>query len=105
MARAPKPLGWAPKAKEDLREIWRHFVNVASPEIADNLLREIGRASERLAKHPLSGRPRDEIISGLRSILVHPYSVIYRVTDSCVEVVRVLHERRDFAGAFAKERG
>jgi plasmid stabilization system protein ParE len=40
----------------------------------------------------------------LRSILVRPYAVIYRVNDDAVEVVRVLHERRDLPTVLKKER-
>ena len=40
---------WSPKARQDLRQIWRYFARVASPDIADKLLREIRDATERLA--------------------------------------------------------
>ncbi len=39
---------------------------------------------------------------GLRSVLVHPYTVFYRVTNGGVEIVRVLHERRNFPEVFKK---
>jgi plasmid stabilization system protein ParE len=35
---------------------------------------------------------------------VHPYAVIYRVTDDAVEIVRVLHERRDLPTELKKDR-
>jgi plasmid stabilization system protein ParE len=95
---------WAPKAKQDLRHIWRYFARVASPDIADNLLREIRDATQRLAERPLLWRPRDDVMPGLRAVLVHPYTVFYRVTDSTVEIVRVLHERRDFTAVFSDKR-
>jgi plasmid stabilization system protein ParE len=41
---------------------------------------------------------------GLRFVLVHPYTLFYRVTDGTAEIVRVLHERRNFSGVFRKER-
>jgi toxin ParE1/3/4 len=87
---------WSPAATDDLREIWRYFADVASRDIADRLLRDIFRASERVRRRPLASRSRDEIIPGLRSILVHPYVIFYRVQDG-VEIVRVLHQRRNFA--------
>jgi toxin ParE1/3/4 len=104
MAGDRKKLVWAPKAKQDLRDIWRYFANVASSEISDKLLRDIARASGRLADHALMGRPRDELVPGLRSILVHPHTIFYRVTDTSVEIVRVLHERRDFGAIFGEKR-
>lgn len=42
---------------------------------------------------------------GLRSVLVHSYIVFYRVQATNVEIVRVLHQRRDFAAIFPKKRG
>lgn len=94
---------WAPKAKRDLRDVWRYYDRIASLEIADKLLREIGEAGERLADEALMWRARDEVLPGLRSVLVHPYTVFYRVSDDAVEVARVLHERRNFAAVFSKK--
>jgi plasmid stabilization system protein ParE len=70
---------WAPAAKKDLRDIWRYFEDVASPEVADWLLRDIAQVGERVRQRPLAWRTRDEIMPGLRSILVHPYVLFYRV--------------------------
>jgi toxin ParE1/3/4 len=95
---------WAPRAREDLRDIWRHYAQVASPEIADQVLKEIANVSGRLADHALMWRARDEVAPGLRSVLSHPYLIFYRVADDSVEVARVLHGRRNFAEAFKRER-
>lgn len=97
----PRPrLIWSPASKEDLLNIWRYFVRVASPEIADKLLREIERASDRITDNPLQWRLRMDIMpglkGGLRSVPVHPYTVFYQLaTDDDVLIVRVLHERRN----------
>jgi len=80
------------------------YERVASPEFADRLLREIDETGQRLADEALMWRSRDDILPGLRSVLVHPYTVFYRVRDDVVEIVRVLHERRDFADIFSKEK-
>jgi toxin ParE1/3/4 len=103
MAEAPKELVWAPKSKRDLVDIWKYYAKVASPELANTMLRELDRAAMRLARHPLSGRSRDEIVPGLRSLLVHPHSIIYHVTESAIEIARILHERRDFSAALAND--
>jgi plasmid stabilization system protein ParE len=39
----------------------------------------------------------------LRGVLVHPYTIFYQVTEEVVEVIRVLHERRDFPSILKKE--
>jgi toxin ParE1/3/4 len=99
MAASPKNLIWAPRAKRDLVDIWKYFANAASAEIAGNMLRELDRAAKRLANYPFSGRPREDVLPGLRSLLVHPHSIIYRVAGSTIEIVRILHERRDVSAA------
>jgi plasmid stabilization system protein ParE len=38
---------------------------------------------------------------GLRSALARPYTIFYRVQTDEVEIVRVLHERRDFPAIFS----
>ena len=95
---------WAPRAEQDLLGVWHYYARVASSDIADKLLHEIGQAGEKLADQALMWRARDEVMPGLRSVVVHPYTVFYRVTDGSVEIVRVLHERRNFPEQFKKER-
>jgi toxin ParE1/3/4 len=99
-----KPAERIPKrSKRDLLEVWQYYERVASVEIAEKLLRQINSAGQRLADEALMWRTRDEVMPGLRSVLVHPYTIFYRVKDDVVEIVRVLHERRDFGAAFSKE--
>jgi toxin ParE1/3/4 len=51
---------------------------------------------------PYSGRPRDNLLPGVRSMPVHPYVVFYRVRNEAVEIIRVIHGRRDIGAIFAK---
>jgi toxin ParE1/3/4 len=60
------------------------------------------RAGRRLSEHAFVGRPRDELTPGLRSVLVHPHVIFYRVADERVEIVRVLHQRRDLEAIFVR---
>jgi toxin ParE1/3/4 len=85
-------------------DIWRYFAQVGSADVADGILRDINRVSQRLGRHPFMGRPRDELVTGLRSVLAHPHIVFYRVFDQTVEIARVLHQRRDLLAALATER-
>jgi toxin ParE1/3/4 len=63
--------------------------------MASEVVHRIEAAAERVGAHPFHGRPRNDILPGLRAVLVHPYVIFYRVGEGEVEVVRVLHERRD----------
>ncbi len=99
MARSRRVV-WAPRATQDLLDVWRYYVRVASPDVADNILRGIDRASEAIGRNPLTRRTRDDLMPGLRSALVSPHTIFYRLQGSDVEIVRVLHQRRDFPSAF-----
>jgi toxin ParE1/3/4 len=102
MAETPDILVWAPKARRDLIDIWKYFAKVASEETADNLLRQIDRTVGRLMRYPFSGRPREDIEPGLRSILVRPHMVMYRTKGDTLEILRILHERQDASAMVAK---
>jgi toxin ParE1/3/4 len=93
---------WAPAAERDVDDIWYYYAVNASPEIATRQVGKILAAVERVAKHPFHGRPRNEVRANLRSVRSSPYVVFYRVEPKAIEVMRVLHERRDFNAAFAE---
>jgi plasmid stabilization system protein ParE len=42
-------------------------------------------------------------MSGMRSVLVHPYVIFFQVAASSVEIVRGLHQRRDLESIFADD--
>jgi toxin ParE1/3/4 len=94
---------WSPEADKDLLDIWAYYARVASPEIADNLLREIDRIGDGIGENPLLSRQRDDLLPGLRSFIVRPHVIFFRIGDGAVEVVRVLHGRRDFPTIFGRE--
>ncbi len=93
---------WAPRAKRDLADVWRYYAEVASIEVADRLLHEIDDTARRLSDNALRWRTRDELMPGLRSALVHPYVIFYRIENGKVEIVRVLHGRRNLTAIFSK---
>jgi toxin ParE1/3/4 len=103
MAEKRSRVVWAPKARRDLFDVWDYYQRVGSVEVADKLVREIGGAAERLADNPFLWKARDDLMPSLRSVLVHPYTIFYRVSDGRVEIVRVLHARRNFPVAFPPE--
>jgi toxin ParE1/3/4 len=94
---------WSVEAEQDLFDISAYLTSKASARIAERYLREIGRAAERTRTRALPGRARDELMSGMRSVLVHPYVIFFQVAASSVEIVRVLHQRRDLESIFADD--
>jgi toxin ParE1/3/4 len=101
MAADHRPIVWSPRAKEDLRDVWRYYAHIASPETADKLLHEIFQSANRLSKDATMWRTRDEIAPGIRSVLVRPFTIFYRLRDDrVVEVARIVHERRNLDAIF-----
>lgn len=99
----PRRVLWAPAARSDLREIRRYYAREASPHIANRIVREIHRVCALVAEHPLAWRSRDELMPDLRSVGARPYSIFYRLVRSDVQILRILHERRDFPAVFRFE--
>jgi toxin ParE1/3/4 len=102
MASINRRVVWAPLARRDLSDIWRYYTRVATVDVADKLLREIDEAARRLSENALRWRARDELTPGLRSALVPPYAIFYRVKNGSVEIVRVLHGRRNLGAIFSE---
>jgi plasmid stabilization system protein ParE len=98
---------WSPAAQQDLIEIWGYFAGVASPATADRLIDEIEAAANRLVIDPRMHRVRHDLIPDLpgdiRAVPAHPYTLFYRVNPQsahgyeAIEVLRILHQRRDFS--------
>jgi toxin ParE1/3/4 len=93
---------WAPEAEQDLLDIW-DYLAATGEDIADRQLRDIDAACRSLDRSPFRGRARDELRQGLRSIFIDRYVAFYRVRGTAVEIVRVLHERRDIGAIFGDE--
>jgi toxin ParE1/3/4 len=95
MAERRFPLRWSAEAEDDLFSIWRYAADEWSPAVADEHLRHIERVCELLCTHPDMGRVRDELHAGARSIPAKPHVLFYRVANDAVQIMRVLHERKD----------
>jgi toxin ParE1/3/4 len=102
VAGADRPVVWSPEADEDLVQLWLYLAEEASEGAADRRLREIERACATLSQWPQSGRARDELLPGLRSVPVSPQVIFYRVSAAAIEIVRVLHGHRDIDAIFSK---
>jgi toxin ParE1/3/4 len=85
---------WLPAARRDLEETVR-YISERNADAAQNLKDVIEACAERLPDHPfLYRRGR---APGTREAVVHPnYIIIYRVTAEAVEIVSVVHARRQY---------
>lgn len=82
------------RARQDLVEIWS-YVARDDIQVADRLLDRLDGSCARLAENPETGAARDDIRPGLRHAVVGQYLILYRIVEGGVEIVRVVHGRRD----------
>ena len=87
-------------AKQDLRDIWRGLAEYSGLDFADRALATIESKFRLLAQFPSSGRVRDDLLIDLRSYPAGDFVIFYRILEPTVEVVRVLHGRRDIDAIF-----
>ena len=87
-------LNISPVAESDLSDIWV-FIGSDNPKAADNFVDALHSRCLALTHTPHMGRSRDDLVRGLRSFPFRDYVIFYRVTDTSVDVVRVLSGFRD----------
>ena len=87
-------LRWTKRAERDLNEIAR-YIGQDSPAAAARVVLElIDQVESLLPAHPVIGRPGR--VLGTRELVIGslPYIVPYRVRDTTIEILRVLHTAR-----------
>lgn len=82
------------KAREDLEDIW-DYLALDSIEAADQALDDIYTVCQTLSTMPSMGRSREDLLPGIRSFPTKRHIVYYRLHIQILEVVRILHTRRD----------
>jgi antitoxin ParD1/3/4/toxin ParE1/3/4 len=86
----------SPEAKQDLRDIRKHYLKAADAQVARNILEGIELASEFLARQPGAGHFRTDLTNAtVKFWQVFSYFVIYDPVTNPISMVRVLHSRRD----------
>jgi toxin ParE1/3/4 len=86
------------EAEEDLLKIWLDIAQ-DNPRAADKMLRHIDEKCVLLAENPKLGRALPELREGMRRWPVGQYLILYRELSDGVEVVRVVHGKRDLKRA------
>lgn len=91
------PIIWLDGALADLSDIIS-FIAEENPAAARRLKARLASAPIPLAEHPYLypvGR-----MAGTRELVAHPnYLIVYRVTATRVEIVNVVHTRRQYPPA------
>lgn len=86
----------APQAALDLVEIWRYIRRQASLEMADRVESVIRDKIAFLAKNPGAGHWRKNLTTeAVKFFPVYSYLIVYRPDSRPLQVVAILHGRRD----------
>jgi addiction module RelE/StbE family toxin len=90
---------WLEGALADLSEIVEYIAE-RNPAAATNVAAALHRAAARLGIHPRAGRRGR--VAGTRELVVPrlPFVIAYRMGPDRIEVVRVIHGRRNWRAAF-----
>ena len=87
------------QAIEDLKDIWLYIAN-DDLNIADKFIDSIYEKCKIFLEFPESGRNRDEITTGLKSLIVTNYIIFYRIKSNNIEIARILNGYRDIDSIF-----
>ena len=88
-----------PLAAADILDIW-DTISDDSLQQADRWLDRLDEKLGLLAKQPLMGRARSELVSSIRSFPFGRYLIFYEPIGDGIDVVRVLHSARDIDSIF-----
>ena len=92
---ARRPLRWTEHAVLQLAAI-TEYISLDSPVYAEQVLDRLVSRLEQARTFPQSGRVVPEVArDDVREFIEPPYRLIYRVGAELVEVLSVLHSRRE----------
>jgi toxin ParE1/3/4 len=85
---------WLKNGIRSMRAVY-HYIALADPAAAQRTSVRIDKAVGQLSVHPRSGRPG--AVPGTRELVIRglPYLVVYRITESEVQIIRVFHAKQD----------
>ena len=91
---------WSVPARNDLKQI-HDYIAKDSKYYAQNVTQEIVAKTETLTELPEIGRTVPEISDpNIRELIVYSYRLIYEISVAGVEILAIIHGRRDFKSAW-----
>ena len=88
---------WSGPAKKHLKQIY-DYIAQDSKYYTKNVVRNIVDKSENLKAFPEIGRVVPEIDDpNVREVFIYSYRLIYEVSPDRVDILAVVHGRRDFS--------
>jgi toxin ParE1/3/4 len=101
----PYSVVYREEAARDLADIYRWVYEASlDPFTADRFLQRILAMCEKIGTMPHGGRPRDDLLPGLRTFPFERRAVIaYRLSGETVEINNVFYGGRDYAALYRNE--
>ncbi|NEK15062.1 type II toxin-antitoxin system RelE/ParE family toxin [Rhizobium leguminosarum] len=92
---------YRPEALNDLRQIYIDIADMSQNHvIANGFVKRITARCRKIGDAPNGGRPRGDLVPGLRTVpFEHSAVIAYHVTDA-VEIVNVFYGGRDYEALF-----
>ncbi len=98
-----KPLRPRAEARQDTEHAAAYYANQAGIKVAEDFIEALQDAYNSVATHPVAGSPRLSYMLNFPELRFwrvpgFPYLIFYIDRPHYVDVLRVLHSGRDFAG-------
>ena len=89
-------------ARQDIISIHDYTMDTWGQEQASKYLSQLEQRFEWLTENEESGKKRDEVKDGYRSYPEERHVIFYRITESRIEIISVLHQSEDIEEHFGK---
>lgn len=89
-------------AKDDLSEIWEYTSNNWSVDQADKYHLSLTSLCSKLARSPELGKSYPSISSDIFGYRKGKHIIFYSVSESDIEIVRILHTSMDIGSHFGE---
>ena len=91
---------WSIPARDDLKQI-HDFIAKDSKYYARKVIQDIVAKTETLNDFPETGRVVPEIgDQNIRELFVYSYRLVYEISVGAIEILAIIHGRRDFNSAW-----
>ena len=88
-----------PLALQDIEDIIAYIAE-DSPQAAKRFRNRLEECIEDIAIFPDSGRSRESLLKGVRTIPVGNYLIVYQNHTTHIDIIRVLHGARNIESLF-----
>ncbi len=90
-----------PAASRDMERIADNLANFSGLPSSDRFLSGITKVLTRLTRFPNLGHQRNDLSSGIRSLIYEKYLILYRVDDASLAILRIVQGNQNLENLFS----